>query len=687
MTTTFTTTLDANASIEAQIGNLHGDAVFHRTTIYQANKHDTPERQLEVAVNHLRAGGARMAEGILLHLMKVGHEPGRTAYYTALAVISGRTTRDFGAAERDTLTMAANVGLAGNDEWARALSVVTRIVTEALALSDGAAGHGQPVRRSDSMALVAAELAKLPRDRYAEVTRHIARLVEDVESDHVVRERLEFAERQRYEGDRVNRAWLFFEPEPQAPVPDRVLRPRKGFKLAVWCTVLGGLVVLFAGTQTFTEDTWAAALLMFLGAGAAGVGLTQFLSYSAMRDVSAERLGASAPRVAVSTFYLAVARLVIARFDDVAVNNDPRWAAETAGLRWAVAADFADTYARYNTAAVNLNWLIRKRVDDIAARWHAGGMDLVAQRKPVPPLAWALIGVGVVLGFVGLTMAGPSGTSSSSASGASSLFAASLVGLFAAAYGIGRLLSQRFAVTLMRQGTVAQHAEDMRFLQQYENERRSAPDDTEIGDWLAGDLLAVQTLGMRRLGLSRHDVLAHLVLTEGTRHAIRTRVPYGIPRYSTYRIRHLYFTDNGVREFVADLDMFTGTIHNEQRTSFRYEALVSAKLGEGDARFVGQGRMVLAPGLSGPGVDNPQMMLRNQVLAVSLVSGESSEVTVEDFTDLADTHQETPQGLREIALTTSGVATALRVLESVAGEGLEWTARERDRRARMRDGT
>jgi hypothetical protein len=681
----FTTTLKDNATIEAQIVGLQGDAVFHKNiTIYESAESDPPERKLEVAINNLRAGSPRIAERMLVELLHSGRATAQAAYYAGLAILSNRAVTELGEAElgafRDALRVAHEHAQDGWEAHLRGMDRILSVAQTVTKLSAGTKPDDHEASIDDHARRIDGELAALPADRRADVYRHLSQILEDVESDRVAHNRLGFADTARTAEHRRDRAWRFFEAEPHPPMrpvrqSDRVSSVRAGLAVGIGC-----IAAVSVGAGLLDKDGASALLPLFLAlAGIVGGGycLRIVLGVKETRDSFEKRLKAE-PSPGLGSghgtpFHLAIARLVLTRFADVAPNSENSWNHDTAGLRWWVIQDFYLTYKDANIPAVSVNWLIRSRIDQIAKTWQ--DRELFKFRTELKADSMYVVGLigGLVVMMVSFVVGDSMGVR------ATDLLAAFAFFGMIAAFGYAKIGSIGQMKRADQADAERQLVSDSQFFEHWRSALRHAPEDTQIGDWLAADLTWINALGMQRFGLTRKDVLASLVLTEGTPQSTRTRVLHGIPRYSAYTVHHMFFTDNGVREFIVDLDMFTGTIHKERRTSFRYDALAAARLFEHGDRRLGRGRVILNPEVSGPGADDMRALMRNQVLSVSLVSGHTNDVVVENFNDLTDENLEDMRRLKELALDTSGVREALRVLESVAGEGRDWAANERRR--------
>ena len=143
-------------------------------------------------------------------------------------------------------------------------------------------------------------------------------------------------------------------------------------------------------------------------------------------------------------------------------------------------------------------------------------------------------------------------------------------------------------------------------------------------------------------------------------------------------------TAEGVRQVSVDLDFRTGSMTNQKRNNFRYDSIASVRVTEVGERTAG-GHQQLIPldesdRLSEREVDS---LILRQAFWLSLISGQAISVVIDNFdSDFLDRMREDPNVLLELALDTSGVNAALRILETAAAEGKGWIALERDRRTR-----
>jgi hypothetical protein len=135
----------------------------------------------------------------------------------------------------------------------------------------------------------------------------------------------------------------------------------------------------------------------------------------------------------------------------------------------------------------------------------------------------------------------------------------------------------------------------------------------------------------------------------------RARIEGGPWRYAKYRLVLFLLAEDGVRQVRANLDFMTGTLTIRERTSYRYDDIVSM-------RFVQEAR--------------------RQTFELRLTAGDPITVWVRD-TDSSGGHQdqharsaeETQQAAEaeeDAAPDVARLADLLHALEGVAGEGQNW---------------
>ncbi|MFC6088777.1 hypothetical protein [Saccharothrix lopnurensis] len=653
-----------NATVEAQIGVVQGNAVFHRhETVYRADPGDTPERRLQVALATLDAGSARAAQR-LLHDLLVGERPStRIAYYSAMAVLHGRSARDLGSIEFGELDIARRVASRlPRDDWLGALEAVLDLV-----------GHTDD-RRTE----VLARLEGLPRERYTEIVRHLDLVLDGVHEGRAHQVRKRVVEEQRHEGDRRRQAWKFFEPNPAPPrqAPRMPVGARFSGAVGVLALLLAAAAVvhpLLTGSGSYFEALlYFNDMVLFLPivtlTGAVLIGASwQSWAFSSWEEGRAP--GSDMPirgTEAEREFAAEVIRLVDVQLRKRSWTGDTAQALRAAG--WSLAREVVETYGREGVAASEINWLIRTRIDEL----NEGRVRSLDKKSSMRSWIACAVGIALVATVVALIFMeyedGYRGIALS----------LSAVALALAGHGVGDLVAAVRRRSELKRERVRCFRQDQGVHTALVEALRTKPSDARIARWLDHDKSAIRMSALHRCGLSTRDVLAQVTLIEGARDAARARVLLGPPRYSAYVVRVFFLTARGVRQIEVDLDLLDGSVHNERRASFRYDALASARVSEVGVRFAKGLRQLVVPDQAP--VDDDDALVLSQAFSLSLVNGESITVVVENFEGLRDAEVESLDQLRHLALDTAGVVDALRVLEAVASEGQEWTARELDQR-------
>lgn len=655
-----------DAHVETQIGNVHGNV-----TIYSVSSNDPPQHKYRVGMYYLNGDMPRRAEQLIEEAAMHGrYRSNEVAYYWVLATLSDRTLDHLGQDEFAHLTSArAMVAEFPSDPWRQAFDVVIELIN---CISEEEPGSLDDKRMSAALTAYQA----LPRQRQDEIRRHLEMIMggwlqdqlEELERDHV--------KEMRISGHRRDRVWKFFEPDPEPPrriLPPRpVLDPGKRFTV-ITGAVLSGLGALgMFGLMVSGSPLALSAVLTLVCAWAVAVfkfGLPQRLETRK-----------SSPAGWPTEFGVSVS-LSVERLFDRAGPSDPvaarQWQWASAPTRARLKAELIHLYGGDQRSASSIKWLIMWHAKNTAGQFSAG----VQLTPSGPPVA-------VVAGTAALVLAGLIalvGTAS-----------VSFIGMLGSGIMLGLGAAIAWSDTLDYLAAVIDHPRasaetHRRFVaEQQEHERWSGvladrPTDLEMAMWLDYDKMAIKSQALKDYGLSNRDVVAHLTLTEADVPSQRARVLYGPWRYSAYKVLLFLLTDGGVRQVTVRLNFATANTHNEERTTFRYEVIASAKVAEASVRFE-NGRRKVTTGDEIRFYEQPNLVL-SRTFRLSLVNAQPIDVIVDNYQEgLLDRMQEDINYLYALALDVSGVTGALRILEAVSAEGREWLANERARlRRRMRD--
>ncbi|MEU4666882.1 hypothetical protein AB0F91_02675 [Amycolatopsis sp. NPDC023774] len=673
-----------HAHVDQQIGVNFGETTFHNNGTYYVNQEDPPERKFKVALNHLRGGTARAAESIFADLLRNGHASTRIAYYYALSVFSERSLNEMGdemySRYRDANRTAARFP---DDEWRTALAVVADLLSCVWRQESGEV--------LDQTALTKAidNFNALPAGRRIEIIRHLDMMLGGAIQDHLDVVEAQRVAKARLDGGRAKRAWKFFEPTPAKPRALGVapVNVPTATWARIWLGVAAFVIAVIVALSSIGSGNTALGLvaLVVFGAGFGGAlrsGLDRELRARKLAWLDAEhgytlqRQAMVSPGHWVSTdFVRQIHEQVDARFSEARPHVEGQWPAATEGVREYLKWRFLTLYGNAQVQAPMVNWLIRWHAKRVADGWLAGTrFGYRAGLLPSSRTA-ALFRLGfaaAVAGFVGMA------TSQAGYVGAA-VFAA--VGAFL----VWRPVVQVYAARQLHGEQEAAgrrlFAEEQQGYDAWLAVLADRPTDAEMAVWLDLDKSHLKTSALRWASLANRDVVAHVVLTEGDPSALRAREAGGPMRYSKYVVLVFLLTRSGVREIEVDLDFLTANTLDERRTSFRYDALASARVSEVGVRYADNKRYIVRTDDTAAHLD--KHTLRKRAFRLRLLDGDDISVVVETYRRQVDvTEQEDAARLNSVALEASGIVGALHVLEAVAAEGRDWIAREQERRRR-----
>jgi hypothetical protein len=691
-----TNTATGDAKVEAQIGYVEGDAVFHKhETIYQVADGDSAERKYQVARNLIDGGIPRLAENLLGEALSAGLMTTEVAYYYAISILSERSLNQLGPQELDKLDRAMRVAAKHpEDEWHEAIVVIGNLVRCVLH-PDAAADP-----RSSQLHVVLESFRVLPDQRRAEITRHLDMIFSGAVQEQLDRVGADTIAAERVKGDRADRAWKYFHSDPtpprrSTPAPLRNGQPRSGAWVAAVLGAAGFCTAVVIGAEPLDTVGLPLAPLSLFVVGALVAGrygarvfamnirrqlreLEQSRFLRALEDPEDPYLNFNRPLKFVRTARKRVNYYFGVRMPD---TDKDKWNARTIGVKAALHARLVRLYGTGRIEVSTVNWLIRWHAKRAAEQWRAGTLpDL---RRTLQPSPVAVLAVWGGAGLLCCATAWLIDDSSGFAPTATAILqiVTGCVGIL----GITYLLGDHQAMASERTELDELFDEEEQEFVRWRERLSDRPTDSEMANWLEYDKAHLKTLAIERCGLNNRDIIAHVVLTAGNRDAKRARVKHGPPRFSKYIVLVFLLTENGVREVDVDLNFLTTAIYDERRTAFRYDALASAKvLEEGFKSAEGRWHLVrLGPDVH---VTDKSALVISRTFRLSLVNDQTIEVVMDNYEGLLDdAATEDRSHLADLALDSSGVAVALQILESVAAEGREWIAREQDRRTRRWD--
>jgi hypothetical protein len=697
-----TNTASGNAKVDAQFGYVEGNVVYHKNeTIYQVDPGASPDQKFKVARSHLEGGIPRGAEDLIGQVLDARPATTEIAYYYALSVLSERSLNQLGGGELDKLDRALRVA-AGlpKDEWTAPLSVI-RGLLGCVMPADGASDVPKGALR-----LVVKGLEAIPHQRRAEITRHLGMIFDGATQDEMDRINTETVATERKGANRADRAWKFFHPPPEKPRPAAPIPLADGQpRIAAWTAVVFGVggFVGFLVLGVRIADQWYGLIVpmgvLLLGGLVAGRFGSLVLALRIRRSMKAfeenrfpESLDVDDEdlelKVNASLKFAATIRRQLdyyftrwrPRFGKTYMDKD-KWHTQTKRIKSTLQARLVRLYGTSKIPVSRLNWLIRWHAKQTSAQWKDNG-TLPDFHNTLQPDATTILFLGGGLAIAGggaiwLVLAAVQAGLVVTLIGLVEVIAGCVGGT-----GLTYVIADNRAITREHAELDQIFDDERREYVRWEKRLDDRPTDAEIGNWLDNDKSYLKAHAMGKCKLTNQDIIAHVVLAAGTDGAKRARVRGGPPRYSAYTVLVFLLSYNGVRQVEVDLNFRTGAIYDEQRRSFRYDALASAEVLEEGFQSA-EGRLHWVRMDDSWHLTDKEALVIRRIFQLVLVHGQGVRVEVNNYEGLIDdSSEEDKTQLNRIALDSSGVAGALQILEAVAAEGREWIAKERERRNR-----
>ncbi|GAA2889316.1 hypothetical protein GCM10010472_54690 [Pseudonocardia halophobica] len=681
------------AQVGAQFGFVHGNVNY----TYQT-RDDSPAEKFRIGRNFLQAGAPGKAAELIEDARARGHDTPEVRFCHALALVSNRSASELALMEsRPTLKLLIEqASSAPDDHYQQGLFVIGRILD--LVLRRGAPPAPAPAPDRDE---VFALYTALARDVRRDIGRHLDRLLAGVAEDEMELRRAEEIDQGRFDGDRRRRARKYFIPDPARPLRryvDQDPHPIRSWALSgALCIVFALTAGYFLALTSGIGRTVASFLLPALVAAATGAGWG-FVGVSAARRwnrLTRTRLEKRrAPRFDDTRIdsredakrFKATVRDMYNREFFFASPTDKQkakqWRKDTEGIRRSLRQECIDLYgSRHRRNPASLEWLARHHAERMRQRWDRAEFkawpDIYRPdhfRRLAGPVGAVLLLVIAVLLSANII---------ATASGAGILlWLCTLVAGSGAYVQVASTCASHKVATWQRRETDDELAEATRAFHRQMDYLKDRPSDVEIATWLDFDLRAIRNDALKLYGLRPGDLFTHLALTEGRPDGRRAREPRGPVRYEKYGTKLLLLTENGLRQFEIELDFFTGHLGDRKRLGFHYDKVASATVRE--AGRVAPGRrltIISVEDETGNEIEasaDETGHLYQQDFIIALVNGSETEIRVENYKDLTEPGEDQAR-LFELALETSGVRNAMRVMEAVAIEGRDWIQKEKKR--------
>jgi hypothetical protein len=651
------------ASDRSQVGvqavNAHFDMITLPGDVQLTVGQDaSPEAKYRAGVENLKSGNPRMARKLIWDAMMSDYMNNQVLFHWLIAMLSGRTVRQFSTEEVDQLKRSRcrydeNAG----DAWADGVALIYRLLDSAL--PSLAAEAGQRTADTD-MSLLVMQFDDLGEEQRDLVRPHLELFLSGPLRDEMWRQELQLAHSQQLDGGRPGRAWMFFQPIPAEvllppPRPESI-RPadRLLIRASTW---------IFAAVAGYLgwELLWHGAFLGLLASvaaltggavGAVGDLRWRFLTERRHRkDEQFRAPGPPTPRPTADALTDQVNKLFKRYFARSARDKaeHQRWEEATAGIRNFYTDEVIEICRASGIPANQVAWFIRYEVRQLKRRWQNQTLHEYRWQLLPPPGTTAARRIGLIVLVIGGVWAITALLAHPLADTAAVLSA-----LCAWRCWLRINLERRRYDADSEEHAQRQAAIDEEY-RRWSQKLEARPTDADMAAWLGCDRTILLGAALDHFHLPRSRLNVHGFLEEPGVAVKRARIEGGPVRYAKYRLRTFLLAEDGVREVRADLDFVTGTLAIRERNSYRYDAIVSVRVLK-DSRPGHTFELRLTAG------DPITIHVRD---AEPAEAQQGQEPLPADETHAAQAEQDdTPDG--------TSMTDLLHILEGIAGQGRSW---------------
>lgn len=646
--TTFVAADSAHVGFQAQ--TVHGNV-----TVYQVASDASPEEKYRVGVIYLEGNMPAKARELIGAGFTEGYQTSESLFYWILALLSGRTYRQFSEEDFGSFRHAREqIRWYAGDQWSDGLEVIDALLNSA----------DNPENPEADVRLVIARLDSLGEAQSGLIVRHLEMFLQGPIEDHIWRRAIDQAADKQMEGDRQNRVWKFFQPDPARPrvrLPDPVATTTIDWVWVITATVLFATAFGYLGWLLLARSEVPA---LFAYAISVAGGYLCFVKGLQWRD-RVEQLRAKeqqhqppGPRAPAPPdgYADSVDRLFKRYFAKYMPASADRkaWRAGTAGIRRYLRDEIVEVYREPGVTAGEVAWLIRYRIREVARRWRDGTLWDYRVQLRTPTETVLLFSLGLVLLVSGGALA--IGTAVRVRPLDAIVATVLLIGTGSiGATGWLRIQLERKRFQADKAESDQRLADARKEFIRWKSRIGNRPDDSEMAAWLDCDRKLLMHQTMEHYKLKPSQVIAHAFI-EAPASNRSARVRNGPWRYLRYRLLVFLLTPDGVRQLIAELDFGEGTFHDRRRINYRFDAVAAVHVTETDDH--------------------------RRIFELTLINGQPIEVRVTasstEFTEQL-LQGEDPVSLSRLALDATGLTNTLHVLEGVAAEGKEWIKHESQR--------
>jgi hypothetical protein len=641
----------ANVGVQGQTVTITGDV---QLTVGQDA---SPAEKYRAGAENLKSGNPGKARKLIWDAMMGRPVLSEILFHWLVAMLSGRTVRQFSKDEIGQLQhFRSRYAEIGSDAWADGVRLIYRLIDSVFPIHSTEAGQKAPTA---DMSLLVKEFDDLGEEQRDMVLPHLELFLTGPRKNEMWQRELERAQYRQHAGDRLGRAWMFFQPVPAAvvlpqPRPERVTAADR---LAMRASAgLSAVAVGYFGWELL----WHSAVLGLLGyvagvvggvvAAAAGLELRFMAERRRLKDEQFRVPSRPAPGPTNDALADRVDKLFKRCFGRTEPDKAKRerWMAAAAGIHMFYRDEIIERCQSNGILPEDVAWLIRYEVRQLKQRWQKGILREYQRQLLPPPRTIVACRAGLTFLVLGGAWAVIALRAHPVVDVATTIVAL-LSALWASRCWLRISLERRRYSADCEENSQRQADIDKEFAR-WTKRLEKRPKDAELAAWLECDRTILLGKALDHFQLPRNRLKTHAFLEEPSVAVRRARIPGGPLRYAGYRLMVFLLAEDGVRQVRCSLDFLTGVLTVRERTNYRYDAIVSVRV------------------LHEAG--------RGQKFELRLAAGEPITVQVRDAdpgdTEPVDEAEEPGKTEDDPVLDAASVANTLLVLEGVAAEGRNW---------------
>ncbi|MEU0267086.1 hypothetical protein [Nocardioides sp. NPDC006303] len=624
----------------------------HNSTFYVTPPNASPEEIFESGMSAISGGRFDRARECIEEAIANGFDNSKVRFHWMIAMLSGRSQRDLSNADRRDLKFLLRLlPTFPEDDWKQALIVVLELI-----------GYRQA--EADAPSDWRARIEALALDQQNLINDHLDRVMPAAVKATMWKARRSKAAADQFRDGRSQRIRMYFEPEP---APPRTLEPhpydavaaQAAFPLraALFTAAALGLAVLAMITHPLAAITEIAVAV------AAGVAATHF-GHQWADHVWALKPSPTHQLPSYTVHQNGFTTDVRRSFDAAFATHTPRtmsqsdWLSRTDEDRARLAHEVARLYRESRTTVEGVEWLIQHLAERAKAHPSIGASENPAQSvsskwskvlclSSLTVLATAAVAILITI-FSNLNPShiGLSVVAAAVAFGAGHAAVSAALEVRGEHRRVAREKAERDAEKSIREAAYARWKSGL-------DETR--PTEREMEMWLNSDKTLFIADALDTYRLDWDDLITYTFLVTPKPRCLRARITRGPWRYSQYSFRLFLVTLEGVREVSTDVDVLTAKRGQEERSSYRFDALSSVQVTEDNRHRY-----------------NLELTLTNGPSRQILIKDADAQQVVPEDNDLDFTDE---REFSKVNLNATGFVHTFHLLEAIAADGKQWAAR------------